>query len=106
MNDDGTMARLPELEILAEQLELKIISVADLIAYRRRHEKLVHRVTEAKLPTKFGEYQAIAYKSDIDTDEHVALVKGDILSEKPVLVHGHRELLSTVAAKTAENIPG
>ena len=94
MNEDGTMARLPQLEKMAEKWELKIISVADLIAYRRRHEKLVHRVAEAKLPTKYGEFSAIAYKSDIDPDEHIALVMGDLSIEKPVLVRVHSECLT------------
>ncbi len=94
MNEDGTMARMPELEIISEKLGVKIISVADLIAYRRRHEKLVNRVAEAKLPTKFGEFTAIAYKSDIDPNEHVALVMGDITTEEPVLVRVHSECLT------------
>ncbi|OGN87774.1 MAG: bifunctional 3,4-dihydroxy-2-butanone 4-phosphate synthase/GTP cyclohydrolase II [Chloroflexi bacterium RBG_13_46_14] len=94
MNDDGTMARLPELEVISEKLGVKIVSVADLIAYRRRHEKLVHRVAEAKLPTKFGNFTAIAYKSDIDPNEHVALVIGDITSPEPVLVRVHSECLT------------
>lgn len=94
MNEDGTMARLPQLEILAEKFNLKIASIADLIAYRRRHEKLVHRVAEAVLPTKFGEFKAIAYKSDIDTGEHVALVMGDLSGEEPVLVRVHSECLT------------
>ncbi|MBA7672974.1 Riboflavin biosynthesis protein RibBA [subsurface metagenome] len=94
MNEDGTMARLPQLEEIADKFEIKIISVADLIAYRRRHEKLVHRVAEAKLPTKYGEFTAIAYRSDIDPDEHLALVMGDIDSEEPVLVRVHSECLT------------
>jgi 3,4-dihydroxy 2-butanone 4-phosphate synthase/GTP cyclohydrolase II len=94
MNDDGTMARLPQLEVMAEKFELKIISIADLIAYRRRHEKLVHRVAETKLPTKYGEFTAIAYKSDIDPDEHLALVMGDISTDEPVLVRVHSECLT------------
>jgi len=94
MNEDGSMARLPELEVLAEKLNLKIVSVADLIAYRRRHEKLVNRVTETKLPTKYGVFTAIAYKSDIDPAEHVALVMGDISGEEPVLVRVHSECLT------------
>jgi len=94
MNEDGTMARLPQLEKMAEKWELKIISVADLIAYRRRHEKLVHRVAEAKLPTKHGVFTAIAYKSDIDPDEHLALVMGDLSIEKPALVRVHSECLT------------
>jgi 3,4-dihydroxy 2-butanone 4-phosphate synthase/GTP cyclohydrolase II len=94
MNEDGTMARLPQLEEIADKFEIKIISVADLIAYRRRHEKLVHRVAEAKLPTKYGEFTAIAYRSDIDPDEHLALVMGDLDTEEPVLVRVHSECLT------------
>jgi 3,4-dihydroxy 2-butanone 4-phosphate synthase/GTP cyclohydrolase II len=94
MNEDGTMARLPQLEEIANKFEIKIISVADLIAYRRRHEKLVHRVAEAKLPTKYGEFTAIAYRSDIDPDEHLALVMGDLDTEEPVLVRVHSECLT------------
>ena len=94
MNEDGTMARLPELKVIAEKLEMKIVSVADLIAYRRRHEKLVRRVAEAKLPTKYGEYTAIAYKSDIDPNEHLALVMGDVTTPEPVLVRVHSECLT------------
>jgi len=94
MDEDGTMARLPELEAIANKFDIKIISVADLIAYRRRHEKLVHRVAEAKLPTKYGEFTAIAYRSDIDADEHLALVTGDIHNGEPVLVRVHSECLT------------
>ena len=94
MNEDGTMARLPQLEILAEKFKLKIASIADLIAYRRLHEKLVHRVAEAVLPTKYGEFRAIAYKSDIDTGEHVALVTGDLSGDEPVLARVHSECLT------------
>ncbi|MFC1860224.1 bifunctional 3,4-dihydroxy-2-butanone-4-phosphate synthase/GTP cyclohydrolase II [Chloroflexota bacterium] len=94
MKEDGSMARLPQLEVLAEQFGIKIVSIADLIAYRRRHEKLVHGVAEAKLPTKYGEFTAIAYKSDIDSDEHLALVMGDISTEEPVLVRVHSECVT------------
>jgi 3,4-dihydroxy 2-butanone 4-phosphate synthase / GTP cyclohydrolase II len=94
MNEDGTMARLPQLEVLAAKFNLKIASIADLIAYRRRHEKLVHRVAEAVLPTKFGEFKVIAYKSDIDTGEHVALVMGDLSGDEPVLARVHSECLT------------
>jgi len=94
MNEDGTMARLPQLEAMAEKLGLKIVSVADLIAYRRRHERLVHRVAEAKLPTKYGEFMAIAYRSETDPDEHLALVLGDLTTEEPVLVRVHSECLT------------
>ena len=94
MNDDGTMARVPELEVMAKEFGIKIASIADLIAYRRRHEKLVHRVAETVLPTRYGEFRAVAYKSDIDADEHVALVMGDISTGKPVLVRVHSECLT------------
>jgi 3,4-dihydroxy 2-butanone 4-phosphate synthase / GTP cyclohydrolase II len=91
LNDDGTMARLPQLTVLAEKFGIKIISVAGLIAYRSRHEKLVHRVAEAKLPTKWGEFTAVAFKSDVDPAEHVALVMGDVTTPEPVLVRVHSE---------------
>jgi 3,4-dihydroxy 2-butanone 4-phosphate synthase/GTP cyclohydrolase II len=94
MADDGTMARLPQLESIAEKFGIKIISIADLIAYRRRHEKLIQRVAEAKLPTKYGEFIVIAYMSTVDADEHVALVKGDISGDEPVLVRVHSECLT------------
>jgi len=94
MNDDGAMARLPQLKKLAATHHMKIISVADLITYRRRNEKLVRRVAEAKLPTKFGEFTAIAYRSIVDPDEHIALVRGDISGEEPVLVRVHSECLT------------
>jgi len=91
LNEDGSMARLPQLTIMAQQYNIKIISVSDLIAYRLRHEKLVHRVAEARLPTKYGEFTAIAYKSDVDPAEHLALVMGDLTSPSPVLVRVHSE---------------
>ncbi len=94
MNEDGSMARLPQLEVMSDRFGIKIVSVADLIAYRLRHEKLVHRVAEAKLPTVHGEFLAIAYKSDIDPDEHLALVMGDIATEEPVLVRVHSECVT------------
>ncbi len=94
MSEDGSMARLPELEVVAERFGIKIATIADLIAYRRRYERLVHRVAEAKLPTRYGEFTAIAYKSDIDPDEHLALVMGDISTEESVLVRVHSECLT------------
>jgi 3,4-dihydroxy 2-butanone 4-phosphate synthase/GTP cyclohydrolase II len=94
MKHDGTMARLPELEEMGERFGIKIVSIADLISYRRRHEKLVRRVAEASLPTEYGEFTAIAYKSDIDPDEHLALVIGDISTEEPVLIRAHSECLT------------
>ncbi|MCL0034667.1 bifunctional 3,4-dihydroxy-2-butanone-4-phosphate synthase/GTP cyclohydrolase II [Dehalococcoidia bacterium] len=94
MNDDGTMARLPDLERLATKYGFKIVSVAQLIAYRRRHDKLVKRVAEARLPTAYGEFTAIAYNSVIDSDEHVALVKGEVDGDEPILVRVHSECLT------------
>ena len=94
MSEDGTMARLPQLEVMAEKWGIKLVTVADLIAYRYRHEKLAHQVTEAKLPTRYGEFTAIAYRSDIDPDEHIAMIMGDIATEEPVLVRVHSECLT------------
>jgi len=94
MNEDGTMSRLPQLEVFAEKHKLKIVSIADLIAYRRRHEKLVTKVAQANLPTRYGQFTAVAYKSTIDPDQHVALVKGEVSSEEPVLVRVHSECLT------------
>jgi 3,4-dihydroxy 2-butanone 4-phosphate synthase/GTP cyclohydrolase II len=94
MDEDGTMARLPQLEAMASKFDLKIITIADLIAYRLRHEKLVQRVAETKLPTKWGEFTTIAYRSAVDAAEHVALVKGDISNDEPVLVRVHSECLT------------
>ncbi len=95
MNDDGTMSRLPDLEKLAAEHELRIISVEQLIAYRRRHDKLVQKVAEAHLPTMYGDFTAIAYKSVIDADEHVALVKGELVNgDEPILVRVHSECLT------------
>jgi 3,4-dihydroxy 2-butanone 4-phosphate synthase/GTP cyclohydrolase II len=94
MNEDGSMARLPQLEQLAKKLNIIIVSVADLISYRRRHEKLVHLVIETRLPTPFGDFKALAYKSDIESGEHLALVMGDIKDGTPVLVRVHSECLT------------
>ena len=94
MNDDGTMARRPELEAIAEPHGINIISVAQIIAYRLEHEHLVQKVAEARLPTAYGEARAIAYRSDVDAAEHVALVFGDVKTPKPVLVRVHSECLT------------
>ncbi len=94
LNDDGSMARLPQLEAMAERFKIKIVTLADLIAYRHRHENLVHRIAEAKLPTVFGDFTAIAYRSDIDPDEHLALVMGETATEEPVLVRVHSQCLT------------
>ena len=94
MNEDGTMARMPQLEIFAKKHGLKIISVADLIAYRYRHERLVTRVAEAKLPTKYGNFKVIAYRSTTDPDEHLAMVMGNVNTNEPVLVRVHSQCLT------------
>ena len=78
MNDDGTMARVDDLERYCAKHGLKMITVADLIAYRRKHDKLVERVVETRLPTGFGEFAAVGYRSLVDGKHHVALVKGDV----------------------------
>lgn len=90
VNDDGTMSRLPDLEVFAETHSLLIISISDLIAYRRRWEKLVHRMTEARIPTAFGSFEAVAYESH-DGRTHVALVKGAPGGKENVLVRVHSE---------------
>jgi len=94
LNEDGSMARMPQLKRMARRFGIKIVSMADLIAYRYRHEKLVHRVAEAKLPTPYGNFTAIAYRSDIDPDEHIALVMGDVATDEPVLVRVHSQCLT------------
>ncbi|MBI2935702.1 MAG: bifunctional 3,4-dihydroxy-2-butanone-4-phosphate synthase/GTP cyclohydrolase II, partial [Chloroflexi bacterium] len=94
LNDDGTMARLPQLEKFAQGHGIKILSIAQLIAYRRRHEKLVERVAEARLPTEYGEFLAVAYRSPVHPGEHLALVRGELTSEEPVLVRVHSECLT------------
>ena len=94
LKDDGTMARMPDLEVFAETHGLRIISVAQIIAYRRLHENMVQRVAEARLPTGFGEFTAVAFSSEVDTAEHLALVLGDIGPDDPVLVRVHSECLT------------
>lgn len=95
MKDDGTMARMGDLEKFAELHNLKIATVADLVAYRLRKDILVHRAVEARLPTEHaGEFRVIAYKNDVDSHEHVALVRGNIDPEKPVMVRVHSECLT------------
>ncbi|MGE7217350.1 bifunctional 3,4-dihydroxy-2-butanone-4-phosphate synthase/GTP cyclohydrolase II [Priestia koreensis] len=94
MNEDGTMARVPDLVAIAEAHQLKMITIKDLIEYRRQHEKLVHREVEINLPTTFGEFRTFGYTSTLDGQEHVALVKGDITPDEPVLVRVHSECLT------------
>jgi 3,4-dihydroxy 2-butanone 4-phosphate synthase/GTP cyclohydrolase II len=95
MNDDGTMARMPDLVAFARRHGLKIVTVADLIQYRLRHETLVRRAGEAVLPTRDGgEFRAIVYENDIDHVDHIALVKGEILEDQEILVRVHSECLT------------
>ncbi|MCR4391879.1 MAG: bifunctional 3,4-dihydroxy-2-butanone-4-phosphate synthase/GTP cyclohydrolase II [Candidatus Acetothermia bacterium] len=94
MNDDGTMARLPDLVAFGERHGLPILTIADLIAYRKRREKLVDRICEADLPTRWGEFRIVTFRDRIAGQEHVALVKGDLAGEAPVLVRVHSECLT------------
>jgi 3,4-dihydroxy 2-butanone 4-phosphate synthase/GTP cyclohydrolase II len=95
MNDDGTMARMPDLEIFSGKHGLKIVTIADLIKYRMNKESLVRRVATAKLPTKYGGlFTAIVYENDVDPFHHVALIKGDVLPEDRVLVRVHSQCLT------------
>jgi 3,4-dihydroxy 2-butanone 4-phosphate synthase/GTP cyclohydrolase II len=94
MNDDGTMARVTDLVPYTERHDLKMITVADLIAYRRRNDKLIERVVETRLPTAFGEFTAVGYRSLVDHKHHVAMVKGDVAGKDDVLVRVHSECLT------------
>jgi 3,4-dihydroxy 2-butanone 4-phosphate synthase/GTP cyclohydrolase II len=94
MNDDGTMARVPDLVGYCERHGLKMITVADLIAYRRMHDKLVERVVSTRLPTAFGDFDVIGYRSLVDEKHHVALVKGEVAGASDVLVRVHSECLT------------
>jgi 3,4-dihydroxy 2-butanone 4-phosphate synthase/GTP cyclohydrolase II len=94
MRDDGSMARLPDLEGFARKHGLKIATIADLIAYRSAHDKLVHCVAEAPISTSYGgQFRALVYTTDIDDNEHLVLVKGDVTGPEPVLVRPHLEYL-------------
>ncbi len=94
MDEDGTMSRLPTLEEFAEEHGLKILSIAQIIAHRRRHERLIERVAETRLPTRYGEFRAIAYRSFLDNGEHIALTIGDWTEQEPVMVRIHSECLT------------
>ncbi len=94
MKDDGTMARMPDLEKFAGEHDLKIATVADVISYRMRTESFVHKAAETVLPTPFGEFKAVAFVNDIDEYEHIALVKGEISPDKEVMVRVHSECLT------------
>ncbi|MDF2903100.1 MAG: bifunctional 3,4-dihydroxy-2-butanone 4-phosphate synthase/GTP cyclohydrolase protein [Bacillus sp. (in: firmicutes)] len=94
MNEDGTMARVPQLKIIAEKFQLKLITIQALIEYRLVHDSLVRREAEVHLPTSFGDFQAVGYTSIVDGKEHIALVKGDITEDQPALVRVHSECLT------------
>ena len=94
MNEDGNMARVPELLALAARFGMKIVTVRDLIQHRMTREKLVQRVVATKLPTKYGEFRLHMFRSDTDNKEHIALVKGEIRPDEPVLVRVHSECLT------------
>jgi len=95
MNEDGTMARVPELAQVARQHDLKLVTVADIIAYRLRNETFVKQVTEAAFPTEFGDFRIVVFENLLDQENHIALVKGEIDSNTPVLVRVHSQ--STMA---------
>jgi 3,4-dihydroxy 2-butanone 4-phosphate synthase/GTP cyclohydrolase II len=95
MNDDGTMARMPELKKFAKEHGIRICTIADLVAYRLRNERLVRTVAEARLPSSYGgEWRAIAFENEVDQLEHIALVKGEFKKDEPVLVRVHSECLT------------
>src|SRR2546426_9719577 len=93
-NADGSMARQPDLEQFAARHGLTFITVAELVAYRLAHERLVHRVAEARLPTPFGEFRIVGYRNDVDAAEHIALVCGQVQDRKNVLVRMHSKCLT------------
>jgi 3,4-dihydroxy 2-butanone 4-phosphate synthase / GTP cyclohydrolase II len=94
MNEDGTMARVPDLARYCEKHGLRMVTVADLIEYRRRRDKFVERVIETRLPTVFGEFDVIGYRSYVDDKHHIAMVKGEVADEEDVLVRVHSECLT------------
>src|SRR3954453_11057567 len=94
MNEDGTMARVGDLQAYCHKHGLRMITIADLIAYRRKHDKLVERVVDTKLPTGFGDFVAVGYRSLVDDKHHVALVKGEVAGQEDVLVRVHSECLT------------
>ena len=95
MNDDGTMARMPQLQEFAEKHDLHIVTIADMVAYRMRKELLITRAAETRLPTRFGgDFNAIVYDNEVDNCQHLALYKGEINSDEPTLVRVHSECLT------------
>jgi 3,4-dihydroxy 2-butanone 4-phosphate synthase/GTP cyclohydrolase II len=107
MNEDGTMARVPQLQEFCQQHRLKMLTVADLIRYRMQHERYVRRVAEAVLPTRYGDFRMIAYASDVDHDQHIALVRGNLEGAAAPLVRVHShcltgDVLGSIACDCAE----
>ncbi|MFV1987370.1 MAG: bifunctional 3,4-dihydroxy-2-butanone-4-phosphate synthase/GTP cyclohydrolase II [Gemmatimonadota bacterium] len=94
LNEDGTMARRPDLEKFAKEHQIPFITVAQIVAYRLRTESLVHRIADASLPTPWGDFRIIGYRNDVDQKEHIALVRGDVEGEKDVLVRVHSKCLT------------
>jgi 3,4-dihydroxy 2-butanone 4-phosphate synthase/GTP cyclohydrolase II len=94
LSADGSMARRPELEIMAQEHKLTFVTVAQLVAHRLQTEQLVHRVAEARIPTDFGEFTIIGYRNDVDRAEHVALIYGDVAGQPDVLVRMHSKCLT------------
>src|SRR5512136_1833441 len=94
MNEDGTMSRVPQLVEFCRQHDLKMLTVADLIRYRMQHERYVRRIAETLLPTRHGDFRMIAYSSDVDHDQHIALVRGELEGPAPALVRVHSHCLT------------
>jgi 3,4-dihydroxy 2-butanone 4-phosphate synthase/GTP cyclohydrolase II len=94
MNEDGTMARMPQLEKVSQAHNIPILTIADLIKYRMKHERLVKKVDEADLPTKYGHFKIIVFEDIIHNENHVALVKGEIKKDEPTLVRAHSQCLT------------
>ncbi|MFC0525093.1 bifunctional 3,4-dihydroxy-2-butanone-4-phosphate synthase/GTP cyclohydrolase II [Pontibacillus salicampi] len=94
IKEDGTMARVPDLQVMAKEFDLKMITIQDLIQYRNREDKLVQREVDIKLPTEYGDFTAIGYSNVVDDKEHVALIKGEVDPNQPTLVRVHSECLT------------
>ena len=94
MNEDGTMARLPDLERIAEKFDLKLVTIKDLISYRLKHESLIERLVDVKMPTEQGDFKLIAFKQTTTGEEHLALVKGEWTENEPVMVRVHSSCLT------------
>jgi 3,4-dihydroxy 2-butanone 4-phosphate synthase/GTP cyclohydrolase II len=94
MNEDGTMSRMPQLEVFAAEHNIKILTIADLIAYRTEHDNIVHQLAEANLPTEYGDFRIIGFNNEVDGQEALALVKGDVSTDDPVLVRVHSACLT------------